>query len=228
MSLVKILRFILSIPKTILFNFRVFPFKVALKLPILIAYNLKIANASKGSFVTNSEIKTFMIKINWDKGSEGINHSLSKSGYLDVKKTGKIVFEGKANFSIGTSIRVDDGVLSFGENFSCNRHCSFSCNKSITFKDNVLLGWNVNIRDSDGHHVFNIDAPNIATNTPRKVEVGNHVWLTANVDILKGVKVPDNCIVGFNSCVTREFEEKNCIITGYPAKIIKRDILWEK
>lgn len=106
--------------------------------------------------------------------------SIGFSGSSGIKKektsiiiaNGKIEFKGKGNISSGTSIRVDSGNLIFGNDFSCNNNCFFSCSKGITFGDDVLLGWNINVRDSDGHKIFK-DCVEKASLKP--VEIGNHV-----------------------------------------------------
>jgi acetyltransferase-like isoleucine patch superfamily enzyme len=222
----RIIKYLISLPKTIIFNLKVFPLKEALKLPVLVAYNVKVSNVYKNCITINSKISRFMIKINFNDGSEGVNSSYKKSGYFDIEKSGRITFNGEANFSSGISIRVDNGNLVFGSNFSCNKNCFISCNKGVTFGDNVLLGWSVNVRDSDGHTVFNLNDTKFETNTSEPVSIGNHVWIAANVNILKGVEIPDDCIVGYNSCVTKKFADKNCIIAGYPAKIVRSNVSW--
>lgn len=222
----KKMRYLISIPKTIFFNFTVFPFKIAIKLPVLVGYNVKLANIHRDCIQITSKITRFMIKINAEDGSDGVNYGLKKSGYFDVKEEGKVTFNGKANFSSGVSMRVDSGKLYFGSNFVCNKNCFFSCSKKIAIGDNVLMGWNVKIRDSDGHRVYDINKKDINQNEDRPVLIGNHVWVGANVDILKGVEIPDDCIVGYNSCVTKKFKESNCILVGYPAKVVKTNVNW--
>ena len=51
------LKKILSLPKSLYFNLKVFPLKTAIKLPILISYDTKIINIHKGSIIINSSIK---------------------------------------------------------------------------------------------------------------------------------------------------------------------------
>lgn len=218
---------LLSIPKTIYFNFRVFPYDIAKKLPIFIAYNVKVKGYRKNCVTINGDISRFMIKINSVNGSDGINHSLNSRGFLSIGKNGRIIFNGKAEFARGISIRVGEGKLVFGDNFSCNRNCFFTSSSNVEFGDNVLIGWNVNVRDSDGHKVYNSDGLKV-DNSIKPVYIGNNVWIAANVDILKGVKIMDNTVVAYRSCVTKEMLEGNCIIAGFPAKIIKNNILWEK
>ena len=224
-KLMLFIKLLLSIPNTLYFNFKAFPFNVAIKLPVLISYNTRIADVSKGSCMINADISRFMIKLNFTNGSDGVNQSLKNSGYISIKKEGKLVFHGKANFASGVSLRVDKGTLTFGENFDCNRNCFFACRENIIIGDNVLFGWSVSVRDSNGHTIYNIKDNSKDENT-EAVIIGNHVWVGANVDILKGTEIANDCIVGYNSCVTKKFKDRNCTIAGYPAKIVRENVGW--
>ena len=219
----KIGRYIFSMPKTIFINFKLFPINIAIKLPILIGYDVKIKEIYKGSIIIKQPISRFMIKINMNEGSEGVNCYSLKHGYLKISKKAKIIFKGTANFSFGTSMRIEDGLLTFGSNFNANKNCFFACNKKITIGDNVLLGWKVNIRDCDGHKIFK---NNEIMNFDKEVMIGNNVWIAANVDILKGSEIPNNCVIGYNSCISKKFKEDSCIIGGYPAMILQNNITW--
>lgn len=92
------------------------------------------------------------------------------------------------------------------------------------FGTDNLLGWNVCVRDGDGHKIRSEDGQ--VENVNRPITVGDHVWLASNVDLLKGSFIPSGCIVGWRSIVTRQFYEKNSIIAGIPAKVVKNDIIW--
>lgn len=43
----------------------------------------------------------------------------------------------------------------------------------------------------------------------------------------RGGVIPDGCVIGANSFVTKKFYESNCMIAGTPARIIKKNIRWE-
>lgn len=75
-------------------------------------------------------------------------------------------------------------------------------------------------------HRFDKHLENLNPNAD--IEIGNHVWIAQGVSILKGAKIPSNCIVGAKSLVNKKFEEVNCIIAGIPAKIIKRGVNWDR
>lgn len=217
------IKYIFSIPKTIFFNFRVFPMLTAIKLPVFVTKSVNCRDVYKGCIDIQCEVKPFMVTI----GTGGSRAISSKKGVVHIskKRKAKIVFKGKANFAEGIVLYVNNGNLIFGKNFSANRNCFISSDNDMTFGDDVLLGWNVNIRDSDGHQILYERAKNKCP----KVQIGNHVWICSNVDILKGTKINNECIVAYRSCVTGlEVNSTNNLIGGYPAKILKNNVTWKK
>ena len=147
--------------------------------------------------------------------------------FFRIDDTGKIIFKGKCLFSSGVSLRIsNDSTLTFGDNFSANKNFTIFCDDITTIGNDVLIGWNVNIRNSDGHHIYDTVTK---LNNPivKPVTIGNHVWITSNVDILKGSEIPDNCVVAYRSCVLSKFTTPHCIIGGYPAKVLRENISWK-
>lgn len=208
---------VLSIPKTLYFNFRCFPISTAIKLPVLISHNTKILEIHKEMISFGCNPYRFMVKIGFG-GSDGI---ADKKGFVCLEG-GCINFEGKASFSAGTTLR-NAGNLRFGNYFWANKNCTIWCSKSIRFGDNDLLGWNVVLRDSDGHLI-------IDNGTPRPVEgniaIGNHCWLCAETHILKNSGLGDDCILGYGSLLTKKYDMNNTLFVGRPAKPIKENINW--
>ena len=229
-----LLKIALSIPKILYLNIKLFPLQTALKLPVWVHYNVKIANIHRGAIeIASNNIKPGMIKLGCSMGSSGVFDgeypAHSGGGYIDIKENSKIIFKGIAHIAGGFSIRVDDvGIISFGDHFTCNSYCFFASNHGIIFGDNCTLGWKVNIRDADGHDVYlKGDAKRQAINLSREVIIGEHVWIAACVDILKGSCVPDNCVVAYGTLLTgQKFKETDCIIGGNPPKVIKDNINW--
>lgn len=234
MDIRKIAKFILSMPKTIAFNLKMFPIDVAMKLPVFLHYKVKIQEAHRGGIVLKDDIHTGMIKLGTGRGSDGVFSGdypkASGGGYLCIRQDSYIEFCGSASFAAGFSLRVDNGgKLVFGDRFSCNQHCFFASNESVIFGDDCTLGWDVNIRDVDGHDIFLLTDSTSPANKPRRVVIGNHVWIASCSNILKGSYVPDSCVVAWGALLTGQlFEEENCIIGGNPPKILKRNIEWRK
>ena len=120
----------------------------------------------------------------------------------------------------------NDNVFEVGENTSCG---GFSISlHSNTFK----IGKNCMISSeeelwTDGHSVVDFATNNVLNKPLTPILIGNHVWVGRRVTFTKGAQVPDNCIVGIGSVVTKKFTEPNCVIAGNPAKVVKRGISWD-
>lgn len=220
----RILRGIIHFPKTFYVNFKALPFNQARKFPIVIMGECKIVGIKRNSIIINGKIKTGQIKIGAIKsGNSGV--FVQGKNKILLRNNAKLKFAGAASIGKGSVITVNKGEIDFGENFSCNVNCFFSCNTKITFGNDTLIGWNVQIRDDDGHPVYN-EEHNVI-NPPTSVNIADHVWIASYVDILKGVSLADGIIVGYRSLVTRSVDEKNVIIAGTPAKIVKNNVYWE-
>lgn len=207
----------ISLPKTIYFNLRCLPFKQAIKLPVFIKYDVHLGELHKNIIKFKISTRPFIVRFGLG-GVKGIN-----AGKTQVwLQSGTVTFRGTANFAKGFSLR-NNGKLSFGNGFVGGKNCFLSCADEITFGDDVHFAWNGTIRDSDGHTII-IDDEERPSHKP--VKIGSHVWITSDVKILKGVTIPNNCVVALGSIVTKHFEEDNLLIGGYPAKILRRNIQW--
>ena len=71
-----------------------------------------------------------------------------------------------------------------------------------------------------GKHHENADFENSEIRDNRPVEIGNDVWIGANVVILPGVKVGDGAVLAAGAVVTKNVEPY-AIVGGVPAKVIK-------
>ncbi|MBK8805549.1 MAG: hypothetical protein IPO21_02405 [Bacteroidales bacterium] len=109
----------------------------------------------------------------------------------------------------GVNIQMNDG----DEHLHIGRDCLFS--------------WDIKIRTSDGHSIIDLET-NRAFNTPKDVKIGNHCWICEGVNIMKGSEIPDNSVVGAFALVTKKFETQNVVIAGFPAKIVRNNVNWDR
>lgn len=217
------IQLLLSLPKSIYFNLRVLGLK-GWKCPILINQKVKIKRCSGRVQILSSPIRFGMIHI----GFGGTDSTPSRKSMLILNKDSLISFAGNAQFSEGVVIK-NKGRIVVGKNFAANKNFTLSISDGIKFGDDVLLGWSVYIRDSDGHNVFDMSsAEHNYSKSVEPISIGNHVWIASDCHLLKGTIIPDNCVIGYKSLVTRKFKKTNCIIAGHPAIIVKENILWEK
>ena len=222
-SLSYILEILLSMPKTVYFNLRCLPFNKAVRLPFYIHYKTRLTGICKESIRIdqNADLRTFMIKFG-NKGSVGIVENRYNNICINE---GTLLFEGSAAFGVGFSIRADcGGKVTIGKGFNSNRNLFLSCTKQVTIGNDVLFGWNVSVRDSDGHTLI-YDGVNRPTFAP--VSIGNHVWVCAESHILKGTIIGNDCVVGYASLLSKGSSENNVLWVGHPAKMIRQNINWD-
>ena len=84
----------------------------------------------------------------------------------------------------------------------------------------------VDIWATDGHAIFDINTNEVINKQKHPLKIGNHCWIGESCKITKNSVIPDNCIVGIASVVTKAFTKTNCIIAGNPATIKKDGINW--
>ena len=209
---------LLSLPKSIYFCLRCFPLKTALKLPVLVSYKTKLKKLSKNRIRFTNDPYRFQVKI----GIGGVNKLPSRVSMIFLTD-GYIEFSGKAVFTEGI-VLANEGVMKFGDNFYANRNSTIWAAKSISFGDNCLLGWNVLIRDSDGHQLYDADHNRLEMEKP--IRIGNHCWLCAETKILKGAMLGDESILGMGSILTGKIDEDHVLAAGVPARIKKREVYW--
>ena len=119
--------------------------------------------------------------------------------------------------------------LKIGKDFSCSgvNFIYNEQNKSINIGDDCMFSWGINFRTSDGHTIID-NKTNKVINYGADINIGNHIWIGQCVTIFKGVIISDNSVIGASSLVNKTFTVPNCIIAGMPAKIIRRDINWDR
>lgn len=149
----------------------------------------------------------------------GFMHKYDRT-YLNI--SGRLIFKG--NYSIGKGCRFDigsDAVAEFGSGY-VNAKTNFIIMHGLSIGDDCAISWGCEFLDEDFHE--------LTYSGKRKkdpsIRIGNHVWIGSNVTVLKGSKVPDECVVASGSVVCSVFEKTNCLIAGNPARVIKENVKW--
>jgi len=118
---------------------------------------------------------------------------------------------------------VKGGELKIGENVGMSSS-SIVCHDKVTIGNNIKIGGNVVIYDTDFHsqsYKKRIASPEILDNvTTKEIIIEDNVFIGAHSIILKGTKIGQNCIIGAGSVVSGVIPS-NEIWAGNPAKYIK-------
>lgn len=95
--------------------------------------------------------------------------------------------------------------------------------ESIRIGKHTSIGGNVKIFDHDFHPIDpqeRLEHPNSGMKT-KPIDIGENVFIGANVIILKGSKIGNNCVIGAGAVVSGTFED-NTVIVGNPAKVVRK------
>ena len=130
-----------------------------------------------------------------------------------------------------TMTPMNSAKVVIGKDFSCigchiENHDESGLNISIG--DDCVFSYGIKMRPSDGHSIYNPDTGELLNKPKSGINIGNHVWVGTDVFILKDVSIADNTVVGAGSIVTKAFTDKNVILAGTPAKIIKTNVNWSR
>jgi len=181
------------------------------------------------AFVTMIKLKGNQVKYGKGLVSNGIP-------VIDIHRNGKMTIG--TNFNMNNGGRYNtigrqqpcyfvvraDAELTIGNNTGMSA-AAIVCAKTITIGDNVKIGGNTVIYDTDFHsldHALRADKTKDAASAKNaSVNIGNNAFIGAHATILKGVTIGEGAIIGASSVVTTNVPPFE-IWAGNPAKFIKR------
>lgn len=114
--------------------------------------------------------------------------------------------QGGCRISYGTTLEVLSGGVLDTQFFTINSNSVVIAAKRIQLGEDVMMGRNVMIYDSDHHSVFNQAGK--CTNPDAEVIIGSYVWLASNVSVLKGAVIGDHALVSANTIVHGQIPAK--------------------
>jgi acetyltransferase-like isoleucine patch superfamily enzyme len=149
--------------------------------------------------------------------------STQQNNLTSIRVEGELIFKG--DFTIGKGCKIHVGknaICILGDGGYITSNTSLLVLHHLKIGKGCIISWDCQFIDEDFHEIQYAGRKD----KPNKIIIGDHVWIGCNVTILKGSVIPDGCIVSANSLVRQDFEEKNSLISGNPAKIVKRDVSW--
>lgn len=169
----------------------------------------------------------------------GNNNTVSLGTNCKLKNVKFIISGDNHTIEIGNNVRLHEGtVIWLGDN-----NCTLTVGDNTTVESahiavtephsrieigtDCMLSNGIEIRSGDSHTIIDIKT-GLRVNYAQNVNIGDRVWIGANCTILKGVNLPRECVIATGSVVTKSFTEKNTVIGGVPAKIIRKNISWQR
>mgnify|MGYP002621570594 CR=1 FL=1 len=101
-----------------------------------------------------------------------------------------------------------------GENVFANHGLTVMSVGTVTIEDGVMLGPEVGI------FTVNHEFGNIRVIFTKEILIKKNAWIGARVNILPGVTIGENSIIGTGSIVTKDIPD-NAVAVGNPARVVK-------
>lgn len=108
--------------------------------------------------------------------------------------------------------------ITVGDNFYTNTNCCILDCAKVTIGNNVWIGPNVGIYTPN--HAFDSKERSDGYEKSLPIVIGDNVWIGGGVNIIGGVRIGENSIIGSGSVVTKDIPA-GVIVAGNPAKIIR-------
>jgi acetyltransferase-like isoleucine patch superfamily enzyme len=139
---------------------------------------------------------------------------------LEIGPNARVRFGRWSWIGHGTKIRCHEGLVRIGAKTVMGQECTISAYQHISIGEQCIVADRVMLIDFD-HSVAEVERPiRVQGIYKRDVRVGSNVWIGYGAQILRGVTVGDNAIIGASSVVTRDVPA-NAVVAGAPARIIR-------
>ncbi len=116
-----------------------------------------------------------------------------------------------------------EGSLKIGDNVGISA-TSIICHHQITIGNNVIIGGNTVIYDTDFHSIdykSRLNGKDKENTKKLPVYIHDNVFIGAHTTILKGVTIGENSVIGACSVVTKSIPS-NEVWAGNPVRFIKK------
>lgn len=126
----------------------------------------------------------------------------------------------KGNFLIEQPFLCDYGYnIHIGDNFYANHNLVILDEAPVIFGDNVFIAPNCGFYTAA--HPIDAAERNRGLEYARPITVGNDVWIGADVCVLPGVTIGDDCVIGAGSVVVKDIPPHS-VAVGNPCNVIRK------
>jgi acetyltransferase-like isoleucine patch superfamily enzyme len=207
--------------KTLYFNFKMFKFKTARKLPVFFYGKVKF-NSLKGEIVITAPIKRGMVKF-------GYNLEIIKKaiGVSELKIDGIFIINGAFHTGIDSIIIVQKGAtLEIGENSHLGSRTRTVVTKKVTLGRYFRLSQESQILDSSFHYMLDTEK-NEVKRFNGEIIINDYCWVGNRTTIMKNTITPRYTTVASNSLLNRDYTKEvpeKSVIGGVPARLLKKNM----
>ena len=211
--------------KTLYFNFKMFSFSIARKLPVFFYGSIKFTSL-KGEITIKAPIKSGMVGF-----GQPYEKTTRYRGIAELFLEGKLIINGHIQFGKDCFVYVKkDAQLQMGHMASIASLGKIICTHSITLGTWARIGSESQLMDTNFHQMIDTST-NEKIHTTSTITIGNYNFISNRVSIMSNTFTPDFCTIASNSLTNKNYTAlgENTLIGGLPAKLLKENISrdWE-
>ena len=216
----------LNLWKTILINFKAFPFRIAINFPVICYGKVILNGIHRGCIELHPPLLT---DINTSVGCFNtlkIGGTYSRiTGLSYVHPTILSIF---GTWKVGHPVIINNGCTIYVHEHAklvmddfvyIGRDVKIYCDNSIFIGNHCRISWDVQIFDTNFHYT---SRNGVIGKKLSPVYIDHHCWVGNRTTVNKGAYLCPYSIVASNSLLNKSFKEKGekCVIGGIPAKFI--------
>lgn len=154
-------------------------------------------------------------------GGEDRTSSISLGNHSELLTHGDFIIGPGVHISVSSNGRLRLGGKrdSSGSGITCNTR--IMARKNVSIGHDAIISWGVFISDSDWHEIS-------WDQHTKPIDIGDRVWISHDVSVLKGTTIGNGCVVGAKSLLSNSMYPDNSLIAGTPAKIVRKDVFWSR
>ncbi len=154
-------------------------------------------------------------------GGESRTSSISLGNHSELITHGDFIIGPGVHISVSSNGRLRLGGKRESSGSGITSNTRIMARNSISIGHDAIIAWGVFISDSDWHEI-SWDQPT------KPIAIGDRVWISHDVSLLKGTTIGNGCVVGAKSLLSNSTYPGNCLIAGAPAKVVRKDVVWSR
>jgi acetyltransferase-like isoleucine patch superfamily enzyme len=202
------------------FNFKKFPFGVAIKLPVFFYGKVKFHDLT-GEMILKGPIKRGMIGF-----GQSFELFKKEQGIAEIYLAGTLVCNGNAHFGKDYLVFIGSkAYCELGDMFAFGSRGKLLCYDKIVFGEYVRVGFESQVIDSNFHPLLDLKTGKTRPLTS-PIQIGSYNWVGNRTSIMPKTITPDYCIMASNSLCNKDYSAlgNTILIGGIPAKLIAENI----
>ena len=211
--------------KTLYFNFKMFPFSIAKKLPVFFYGSVKFTSL-KGSIIIDAPLRIGMIGF-----GQPYEMTTMSCGIAELFLEGYMTFKGHVAFSKDVFLYIKKNAhFEIGHLSTIATKSKIICTHKISLGSFVQCGSETQFIDTNFHSMINTQT-GIRYPMSAPIDIADYVYIGSRVTIMKHTVIPSYFTIASHSLTNKNYASlgSNTLIGGLPAKQLKGNISrdWE-